>query len=163
MAVHTGPLWVVAFDGGQAKIFLKRGAFTAPELDLLETFEIANPPDHEQSRDAQGRLADGAGRKGGGGLPAGVAVGASRIERTDAHEQAEARFIGELIAHLNAKAEADAFAQLVILGAPKALGLARPLMGAELKARIRAEAAKDVVGDSDPSIADQVADLLLPD
>ena len=163
MPVNKGPLWVVAFDGGQAKIFLKHGALTAPELELLEAFAITNPPDHELSRDAQGRLADGAGRTGGANMPAGVAVGASRIERADAHDQAETRFIGALMAHLNARAEADAFEELVILGAPHALGVARPLMAPALKARLRSEAAKDVVGETDAAIADQLADLLRPD
>ena len=163
MPIRKGPLWVVAFDGGQAKIFLKSGALTAPALELLKTFEIDNPPDHEQSRDAEGRFADGAGRKGGRGLPAGVAVGASRVEGQDAHEQAETRFIAELIAHLNARADADAFAELVVLGAPQALGVARPLMSSELSSRVRVEAAKDVVGAAPEDIAMHVGQLLRPD
>lgn len=163
MSLKKGPLWVVAFDGGKASIFLKSGARAEPELDLLDSFELTNPPDHEQSRDSQGRLADGAGRTGGSGMSAGLAVGASRIERTDAHDQAEAGFVADLIDHLNAKAEADAFAELVLLGAPQALGVARPKMSPALKQRLVAEADKDVAGEPADAIARHVGHLLMPD
>ena len=58
---------------------------------------------------------------------------------------------------------ADAFAELVVLGAPQALGVARPLMSSELSSRVRVEAAKDVVGATPEDIALHVGQLLRPD
>lgn len=163
MRMHKEPLWVVAFDGGKALIFENTGPRLDPALTLVAEFKNDNPPDREHTTDAPGRLADGAGRGGGAGLPAGVALGASSVEQTDAHAQAEARFVSDLVSHLNEKADADAFGELVLMAAPQALGLARPLMGATLKARLVAEDAKDVVGEPSASLAARTVALLRPD
>ena len=163
MRLHKGPLWVAAFDGGKATIFENTGPRTAPELAVRAEFEIDNPPDREQVSDAPGRLADGAGRGGDAGLPQGVAVGASRVERADAHDQAETRFVTDFITHLNDAADAGSFEELIVLGAPQALGVARPVMGDALIRRIIAEEAKDVVHEPGSVIAERVGDILLPD
>ena len=163
MPLHKEPLWVAAFDGGKAMIFENTGPRTAPDLALRAEFEIDNPPDRDQVSDAPGRLADGAGRSGGAGLPKGVAVGASSVEHANAHDLAETEFVSDFIRHLNAEAEAERFGELIILAAPRALGVARPVMEPALTDRIIAQEPKDVVRESNSVIAERVGAILFPD
>lgn len=163
MSLHKEPLWVAEFDGGKARIFENTGSRTAPDLALRAEFEIDNPPDRDQVSDAPGRFEDGAGRGGDAGLPKGVAVGASSAEHADAHDLAETAFVSDFIRHLNAEAEAGRFGELVILAAPRALGVARPVMAPALTGRIIAQEPKDVVGEPDSVIAERVGAILFPD
>jgi protein required for attachment to host cells len=163
MSLHKEPLWIAVFDGGRARVFENTGSRRAPDLVMRAEFGIDNPPDRDQARDAPGRLADGAGRSGGAGLPKGVAMGASSIDRASAHDLAETAFVSDFIRHLNAEAEAGRFGELVILAPPRALGVARPVMEPALTGRIIAQEPKDVVRESQSVIAERVGAILFPD
>ena len=71
--------------------------------------------------------------------------------------------MSELVAHLNAQGGSGRVCSAGDPGRTESARLARPHMSSELKARIRAEAAKVVAGEAADMIASHVGDLLLPD
>lgn len=74
-------------------------------------------------------------------------VGAGRhgMEKRDLHEAEEEKFLQRVADHVTEAAKRGAFAHLVIAAPPRALGILRNVLPADVKARIKAETAKDLV------------------
>lgn len=123
--------WVAAFDGGKALIWHNEGFDDQPNLKLVETLGIENPPDHDQGEDKPGRFPD-------------PAHGRSSVSQTDYHQLTKERFIDEVVEHLNKACAQKKFDRLVVMAPDKALGEARKEFSDAL-AEIVIEDAVDVV------------------
>lgn len=115
--------WVAAFDGGKAVIWRNEGFDDQPNLKMVETLEIENPPDREQGVDRPGRMPD-------------PKLGRSAMSETDFHKQAKERFVERIVDRLNEAATDKAFDRILLMAPAAALGDARPHYSDDLKARL---------------------------
>ncbi len=67
----------------------------------------------------------------------------------DLHEQEEVKFLERVANHVAEAEKQGAFAHLVIAAPPRALGILRTALPAEVKAKVKAETAKDLLGEPD--------------
>lgn len=122
--------WVLVADGGRALVLRNEGDEVYPNLQLVQKYEIENPPTREQGTDKPGRTNDAMGNT--------AAVG-----NTDFHQQAEDRFMQSLASDLAKQHEAGAFKSLIVAAPPTALGALRKAESANLKKAIIADIHKD--------------------
>ncbi|QIB34089.1 host attachment protein [Ancylobacter pratisalsi] len=125
--------WVVVCDGRKALILCNKGDATFPNLRTHLVYEQENPPTSAQGTDAPGRVHQSA-------SPA-----RSSVEPTDWHDEAERDFLRDLAGKLDAALTAGEAQSLVIVAAPRALGVLRPLYSPALKTAITAEVDRDMV------------------
>ncbi|MCS0495198.1 host attachment family protein [Ancylobacter mangrovi] len=125
--------WVVVCDGRKALILCNKGDATFPNLRTHEVHEQDNPPTGAQGTDAPGRVHQSA-------SPA-----RSSVEPTDWHDEAERDFLRELAGKLDAAVAKGEVKSLVIVAAPRALGVLRPFYSPALKEAIGAEVDRDMV------------------
>lgn len=106
-------IWYFIGDGARARIF--EAAAPGGKLALVEEVsdETARLRDRELGRDRPVR-----GRTIGTGAP-------YAIDRASKHDQAEDAFIRACAAKLDAAAARDAFGKLILVAAPRALGVLR--------------------------------------
>ncbi len=134
MRVPHGSTVLVA-DGRKRLIARNEGSADQPALRIVGAAEEASPPTHEIVTDAAGRSA------GGGGQ-----VGGSAIERSDPHDLEEERFAVETAALLRKGVEDGSYEQLIIVAAPRTLGVLRKHYHDMVAARIIGEIGKDFTG-----------------
>lgn len=115
--------WVAAFDGGKAVIWHNEGFDDQPNLKMIETLELENPPDREQGVDRPGRYSD-------------AQLGRSAFAETDFHQQAKERFVKRVVERLNEAAGGKKFDRLLLMAPAAALGDARPHYSGALKERL---------------------------
>lgn len=125
--------WIVVCDGRKALILENQGDEKFPNLRTRETHEQDNPRTHEQGTDRPGRVQQ-----------AGVA-GSSAVEQTDWHDQSEQEFLKSLAAHLDKELQKDGSRSLIIVAAPRALGMLRPSYSHAIQSSLKAEVSKDMV------------------
>jgi protein required for attachment to host cells len=130
--------WIVVADGSQAKVFaLGKGG----TVELLHETARPHPPSRDLVSDRPGRTFDSAG------------AGRHAKEPTsDAHDRAEADFIGTVADHLKAAHENREFDQLVVIAAPQALGDWRTVCSGPLKQSVTREIPKDATNIPVPEI-----------
>ena len=125
--------WVVVCDGAKALILENAGDATFPNLKTREVREQADPPTREIGTDAPGRSLNS------------VGSGRSAMEQPDYHDQSEQRFLTELARRLDAALTAGEMKSLLLIAPPRALGVLRQAVSANLRQAIRVEIDKDYV------------------
>jgi protein required for attachment to host cells len=125
--------WVVVCDGRKALILENQGDEKFPNLRTRETYEHENPRTSEQGADRPGRIQQSA------------APGGSAVEQTDWHEQGEQEFLKSLISRLDKALQKDETTSLIIVAAPRALGVLRPAYSHAVQGAVKAEIGKDMV------------------
>ena len=123
-------VWVLIADGGRALVLRNEGDEMYPNLKVVQTYAIENPPTREQGTDRPGRTNDAFGNK-------------SSVGQTDWHQQAENRFMHTLAADLDRQHEAGAFKSIIIAAPPTALGELRKAESVNLKKAVIADIHKD--------------------
>ncbi len=125
--------WVVVCDGRKALILENHGDAKFPNLRTRETLEHEDAKTSDQGTDRPGRVNKS------------TSSSRSAVEQTDWHDQAEHDFL-KMIAHKLDEAVRKGDAKsIVIVAAPRALGVLRPAYSNDLKEAITAEVDKDMV------------------
>lgn len=125
--------WVVVCDGRKALILENEGDEKFPNLRMHETHEHDDAKTSEQGTDRPGRFSDP-------GSP-----GRSAVEQTDWHDQAEQDFLKQLAERLEVAIRKEETRSLIIVAAPRALGVLRSAYGNGVRDAIAAEIHKDMV------------------
>lgn len=125
--------WVVVCDGGKALILANSGSSAALKLDTREAREHANAPTREQGTDQPGRVHQSFGNA------------RSAVEQTDWHDAAERDFLEALARRLDAAIAAGETSDLIIIAAPRALGMLRSAYSPAIRQALRGEIDKDYV------------------
>jgi protein required for attachment to host cells len=125
--------WVVVCDGGKALILENSGSPAAVKLDTREVLEHADAPTHQQGTDRPGRVYQSTGNA------------RSAVEQTDWHDEAERVFLESLARRLDTAIAAGETSDLVIIAAPRALGMLRSAYSSAIHQALRGEIDKDYV------------------
>jgi protein required for attachment to host cells len=125
--------WVVVCDGAKALVMENVGNWLKPSLKTREVYNQPDPSTREMGTDAPGRSF------------ASVGTARSAMEQTDWHDEAERAFLEQLAARLHAAVLAGEVKGLVVVAAPRALGVLRQAYSANVKAVLRGEVHKDFV------------------
>jgi protein required for attachment to host cells len=125
--------WIVVCDGRKALILENSGSRRSPNLQPVEVREHADRPTREQGSDAPGRVQQS------------IGSARSSVEQTDWHDEAERGFLQALAARLDAAIQAGETRALVIVAAPRALGMLRQAYTPRIRAALRREVDKDLV------------------
>lgn len=125
--------WVVVCDGAKALILENNGDRNYPDLRTRDVFEQVNPPTSEQGTDRPGRSHSS------------VGPGRSAVGQTDWHDQAEAKFLKELIEKLHLAVHGGETKELVIVAPPRALGMIREHYTPAIRQALQQEIDKDLV------------------
>ncbi|GLQ06852.1 host attachment protein [Sneathiella chinensis] len=132
--------WVVATNSEQAHFF-RTGT---PHLEKIGEACPVSEPEAEITNATAGRMPN---PFGGGGR-----------HRFEAHDNAmrhgEDAFMLALADYLNEAVEAQAFDRLILIAAPKTLGLLRPKLSKEVNASLTAELDKDLVHLNERELSD---------
>jgi protein required for attachment to host cells len=132
MRIPHDALLVVA-DGGRMALYRNRGSAFEPDLELLEQEAVEFPRTSEIGADRPGRAFESSSSR------------RSAYEVTDIHDKAEEGFcrtIAERIAILLPQAKAG----LLLVAAPRALGMIRSHLADEVRNALLAEIGKDYAG-----------------
>lgn len=129
MLVPKGTL-VMVVDGAYRAVYRNDGEALAPVLTEMDVTDRPVPRTSELGADREGRRFESASSRRGG------------YEGTDFHQQAEDQFALESAVQLNALTEGGG-ARLILIAAPRVLGVMRPLLGRSAQAALTAEIAKD--------------------
>src|SRR5262245_51618807 len=132
LRIHNGD-WIVVCDGAKALILENAGDGMHPNLKTREVHEQEDPKTHEQGTDAPGRSVNSVGSN------------RSAMEQTDWHEQAERRFLVDLVDRLDAAVTAGETKSLIVVAPPRALGMLRQAYSDGLRDAVKAEIDKDLV------------------
>lgn len=124
--------WVIVADGEKFLLLRNEGDAEYPNLQVLTQRETRNPPTRAQGADRPGRYPDpGPGQR-------------SAVEQTDWHRLGEERFAKDLAERLRDWAMRGRFERLIMVAAPRVLGVLRDEMHDEVRRRIVAEVDKDL-------------------
>ncbi len=125
--------WVVVCDGGKALILENEGDEVYPNLRTKETHEQTNPKTSEQGSDHPGRVHELA------------TTGRSSVAQTDWHDQNEQAFLTALAKRLDEALTHGEAQELIVVAAPRALGMLREALSPAVRKAVREEIAKDYV------------------
>lgn len=125
--------WVFLCDGAKALVLENAGDAAHLDLKTIDVTVQPVPPSRALGTDRPGRAHESAG------------VSRSAVAETDLHAEAEAAFVKEAVGHLEKAAESHSVKHIVVVAPPRALGVLRSAMGANLKARVQGELAKDLM------------------
>ncbi len=125
--------WVVVCDGRKALILENQGDAKFPNLRMRETHEHDDAKTSEQGTDRPGRVHDS------------TTPGRSAVEQTDWHDLAEREFLQKISHLLDEAIRKRRTTALVIVAAPRALGVLRPAYSHAVKDALKAEIDKDMV------------------
>ena len=141
-----GSAWFLVADGRRARLLVepRRGADLqqswTEEISEEDTYDPQDRPPRSFDRVGAGRHAMDKGRS--------------------LHEQEEHNFLKRIASKITDAEKHNGFVHLVIAAPPRALGMLRELLPENVRNRIRAEASKDVVGESTPQLRERLTDLL---
>jgi protein required for attachment to host cells len=124
--------WVVVCDGRKWLILNNKGDAAHVNLVTVEEREHDTASTHARGTERPGRTQSTSDRR-------------SAVEQTDWHDQAEQEFLKALAARLDSAARAGEVSGIVLVAAPRALGMIRPLLSAAVIGLLRGELAKDYV------------------
>jgi protein required for attachment to host cells len=125
--------WVVVCDGRKALILENIGDQISPNLrtaEIRERPDIATP---DLGTDSPGRV------------HASVGTARSSVEQTDWHDQAEREFLHGLAARLDTALRNGETKSLIVVAAPRALGMLRQSYTPSVRGAVRNEIDKDLV------------------
>lgn len=144
--LENGRAWFVLADGRRARVLeeAKRGA----PLSELATMAISEEELYEP-QDRPPRAQDSSG-------PHRHAMDGGR----NLHEAEEEKFLKRVADHVSEAHKNGQFEHLVIAAAPRALGLLRNALPDAVKAKIKAEAAKDLIDEDVRALKTRLKDLL---
>lgn len=126
--------WVVVCDGAKALIFENVGDASLLNLTTREVATADTPSTSQQGTERPGRVHQRFGPK------------RSAVEQTDWHDDAERSFLKELAARLD-RAVADGETRAIVLvAAPRAMGMLRAELSPRVDKAIKGEIAKDYTG-----------------
>jgi protein required for attachment to host cells len=126
--------WVVVCDGAKALVFENIGDPDRLNLVTRETAAADNPSTTEQGVERPGRVHQRVGPK------------RSAVDQTDWHDAAERTFLKSLAARLD-RAVADGRTKAIVLvAAPRAMGMLRAELSPRVDKAVRHEIAKDYTG-----------------
>ncbi len=128
MLIRNGSL-IVAVDGSRMSIFRNVGEAFKPALELVEEHQDPTPRSSELGTDRPGRSSQSTSPRKGA------------YEQTDLHQQAEDRFAREAAERIDQIAH-DSKVGLVLVAAPRALGVIRQNLKQETSRKLQAEIAK---------------------
>jgi protein required for attachment to host cells len=146
--LQNGAAWFLIADGRRARVLIeeRRGAILSEPADLK--FEIGAGDLYEpQDRPARAFDSAGTGRH---------AMDGGR----NLHEEEEEKFLRRVAQHIGAAEKTGSFHHLVIAAPPRALGILRNHLAPAVLARIRAEAAKDLLAETAPELRERLRELL---
>jgi len=103
--------WIIVADGSRARVFLAAGN---GKIELKSETAVPHPPSRDINADRPGRTFDSTGM-----------ARHAKEPPTDPHEKAEADFVQKLAQDLNAAHGRKEFDRLVVIAAPRALGILR--------------------------------------
>jgi protein required for attachment to host cells len=125
--------WVVVCDGRKALFLENQGDEKFPNLRVRETHEHDDAKTSDHGTDRPGRVHESA------------APGRSAVEQTDWHDRAEQDFLKRIAGRLDEAIGKGETGSLIIVAAPRALGVLRPAYSQAVAAAITAEIDKDMV------------------
>lgn len=125
--------WVVVCDGSKALILENAGDAVFPNLRTKETHEQTNPKTSEQGTDRPGRVHES------------TTAGRSSVAQTDWHDQQEHDFLVALVRRLDEAVTGAETSSLIVVAAPRALGVLREAYTPAVRKAVREEIAKDYV------------------
>ena len=132
---------VLVGDGKRALFLRNRGTPVRVELDLEREMAHEDAPTRDLGTDRPGRK------------PGVDGQSHSAIEQTDFHQQAESHFAASIAATLYDMGHAQKFKDLIVVAPPRMLGDLRAALHPEVRTRVVAEIAKDLVSEPLPEIA----------
>ena len=132
LAIAQGE-WVVVCDGAKALILENMGDAKFPNLRMREVVEEPHPATSDIGTDAPGTAHSS------------VGPGRSSVGQTDWHEQAERRFLENLMMRLDAAIEKGEATSLIIVAPPRALGVVRQAYTHNVRQALHTEIDKDFV------------------
>jgi protein required for attachment to host cells len=146
--LQNGSAWFLLADGRRARVLIepRRGATLQEPEDW--DMEIG-PDDLYDPQDRPPRSFDrvGAGRH-------------AMDKGRSLHEQEEHNFLKRVADRIGEAERHHEFDHLVVAAPPRALGILRELLPASTRARIRAEAPKDLLDEDAPRLRERLQDLL---
>ena len=125
--------WVIVCDGKKALVLENAGDEKFLNLKTRQVYEHPDLKTHELGTDAPGRSISS------------VGSGRSAMEQTDWHDQAEQRFLHDLLGRLDTAINAGETKSVVLVAPPRALGVLRQGYSHNLRGALRAEIDKDFV------------------
>ena len=125
--------WIVVCDGGKALILENTGSPAAVKLVNKKVREHDGAPTHELGSDQPGRVHQSSGSA------------RSAVDQTDWHDEAERDFLESLARRLDAAIAAGETSDLIIIAAPRALGMLREAYSPAIRLALRGEIDKDYV------------------
>ena len=124
--------WVVVCDGAKALMLENDGDSAQLDLRTREALSQSHEPDRELGAGKPGRSHQAYG------------LGGSAVEETSWQRQAEEAFLKSVAAKLDVLVGEGQAKKIVLAAPPRALGVIRPHLGADVEAAIVAEIAKDL-------------------
>lgn len=128
MLIRNGSL-IVAVDGSRMSIFRNIGEAFKPALELVEEHQNPSPRSSELGTDRPGRSSQSTSPRKGA------------YEQTDLHQQAEDRFARETAERMDQIAR-DSKVGIVLVAAPRTLGVIRQHLRTDTSQQLLAEIAK---------------------
>jgi protein required for attachment to host cells len=125
--------WVVVCDGRKALILENLGDERSPNLRMKEVREHPDPSTHVQGVEPPGRVQPS------------VGTARSAVEQTDWHDRAERQFLNALAHDLNAAVTQGTVKKLIVVAAPRSLGMLRQAFSPSVRHALAAEIDKDWV------------------
>ncbi|WP_448579608.1 host attachment protein [Thermaurantiacus sp.] len=137
---------VMVVDGGRMGLFRNKGREFEPELELLEQEQAEWPKTSDLGADRPGRAFESSGSR------------RSAYEVTDIHDKAEEQFVTAAAKRLEAML-GDPKAKVLLVAAPKALGIMRKALSDDVRSRLVGEVAKAYGGKTAGELSDLLAKL----
>jgi protein required for attachment to host cells len=125
--------WVIVCDGRKALILENIGDAQDPNLHAREVREHTESRTSEQGTDRPGKTHSS------------VGTARSAMEQTDWHDQSERAFLTALASRLHVAVTKGETEALIMIAAPRALGMIREIYSPAVRKAIRAELGKDLV------------------
>jgi protein required for attachment to host cells len=130
--------WILIADGSRAKFYKAAGKHRLEEKDEMAETHL---PTRELVSDRPGRTFDSAGQGRHAKEPP-----------TDAHEKAEAEFLRAVAKRLDAACQQKEFDQLIVIAAPRALGVLRRILPSNVMDAVTREVSHDLTGFTAPAL-----------
>ena len=137
---------VMVVEGGRYALFVNRGQDFAPDLELLEQEAAEWPKTSDIGGDRPGRAFESSGAR------------RSAYEAVDFHERAEDAFVTDIARRLEERLKAGS-PDVILLAAPRALGVLRQALGSDARGRLLAEVPKAYGGKTAAELSDLLAKL----
>jgi protein required for attachment to host cells len=125
--------WVIVCDGRKALILENLGDGKFQNLRRKETHEHPDPPTSALGADRPGSVSPAGGTR------------RSAMEQADLHDESERAFLQTLARRLDGAVTSGEAKALIVIAAPRALGMLRPAYTPAVRHAVKAEIHKDYV------------------